>query len=121
MLQAYLRQVINASQYSFAGLRRAFRTEKAFQLEVYTLPAITLLLLVLQPGAGWSAAAIIGWLAVMAAELLNSSLEEAFDLISLERNEHIKDGKDMASAAIFVMCAGNGFLWVCLLYHVFTE
>lgn len=109
----------NALFYSLAGLRRAWKSEQAFRHEVLLCPVIVLLLLVLRPGAGWTAAAIGGWFCVMAFELVNSAIEEAFNLISPEYNEHVKFGKDMASAAIFMALAANGALWLCLLFSLF--
>lgn len=109
------RHLKNALLYSLAGLARAWKSEQAFRHEALLCPVIALLLLLLRPGAGWTAAAIAGWLIVMGFELLNSAIEEAFNLISPDYNEHVKYGKDMASAAIFLALAANGALWVCLL------
>lgn len=110
----------NALLYSLAGLARAWKNEQAFRHEVLLCPLIALLLLVLRPGAGWTAAAVGGWFLVMAFELLNSAIEEAFNLISPDYNEHVKFGKDMASAAIFMALAANGMLWLCLLWSLFA-
>jgi len=111
-----LHHLFRALFYSLAGLRRAWRNEQAFRHETLTWPLIILLLLALRPGPGWTAAAVFGWLLVMALELLNSAIEEAFNLISPEYNEHVKFGKDMASAAIFLALMGNAALWLCLLW-----
>lgn len=113
-----LKHLYHATLYSLAGLKRAWRSEQAFRHEVLLLLLIILLLLVLSPGPAWCAAALFGWLAVMALELLNSAIEESFNLISPEYNEHVKYGKDMASAAIFVALVANGILWLFLLYDV---
>ena len=52
-----------------------------------------------------------GWLGVMVVELLNSADEESFDLVTTEWNEHVKRGKDMASAAIFLAMVINAGIW----------
>lgn len=109
------RHLFRAGLYSLAGLQRAWQNEQAFRHEVLVLALIVILLACIQPGFGWSAAAIAGWLFVMALELLNSAIEEAFDLISPERNIHVKYGKDMASGAILVGLVANAALWICLL------
>lgn len=113
-----IRHLAKAGTYALAGLRRGWR-ENAFRHEALMLPVIVLLLVVLRPGPGWTAAALIGWLFVMSLELLNSAIEEAFDLITKERNEHVKFGKDMASGAIFLGLVANAVLWVCMLYSLF--
>lgn len=112
-----LRHLTGALRYSLAGLRRAWK-EQAFKHEVLLLPIIFLLLAFIRPGAGWTAALIAAWLLVMALELLNSAIEEAFNLISPDYNPHVKYGKDMASAAIFMGLLVNGVLWLCMLWSV---
>lgn len=113
-----LHHLFRAAAYSLAGLKRAWQNEQAFRHEVLLVPVIVILLFALRPGPGWTAAALFGWLLVMALELLNSAIEEAFNLISPEYNEHVKFGKDMASAAIMLCLFGNGVLWLCLLWSV---
>lgn len=108
------RHLAKAGVYALAGLRRAWR-ENAFRHEALVLPLIVILLLLIRPGYGWSAAALAAWLFVMSLELLNSAIEEAFDLITTEHNEHVKFGKDMASASILLGLIANAILWVCML------
>lgn len=111
-----LRHLIGATKYSFAGLKRAWSNEQAFRHEVLLLFPICIVLFLLSPGVVWSLVLIAAWLAVLVVELLNSALEEAFDLISPEYNAHIKYGKDMASAAVFLMLVVNGLLWIGMLF-----
>ena len=113
-----LRHLFRAGLYSLDGLKRAWVGEQAFRHEVLVLCCIPLLLFFLKPGAGWSAAALCAWLFVMALELLNSAVEEAFDLITKEQNIHVKYGKDMASAAVLLGLIANGILWLCLVCSV---
>ena len=115
-----LRHIFGALRYSLAGLRRAWANEQAFRHEVLLLPVVILLLAVIRPGAGWTAALVAAWLLVMALELLNSAIEEAFNLISPDYNIHINFGKDMASAAIFMGLLINGVLWLCMLWARFS-
>lgn len=113
-----LRHLSRAGIYALAGIRQAWRQEQAFKHEVLGLGLIVILLFVFRPNAGWCAAALGAWLALMALELLNSAIEEAFDLISPEYHPHVKYGKDMASGAILLGLAANAVLWVCLLWDV---
>ena len=115
-----LRHIFGALLYSLAGLRRAWANEQAFRHEVLLLPVVILLLALIRPGVGWAAALIAAWLLVMALELLNSAIEEAFNLISPDYNIHVKYGKDMASAAIFMGLLINGVLWLCKLWTRFA-
>ena len=115
------RHLFRAGLFSLAGLRRAWQNEQAFRHEVIVLAIMALVLAVLRPGLGWTAAAFAGWLFVMALELLNSAIEEAFDLISPDYNIHVKYGKDMASGAILIGLIANAGLWRCLLLDTFAK
>jgi diacylglycerol kinase len=65
------------------------------------------------PGlTAWDRILLVGsWLLVLSAELLNTALECAFDLVTEEFHPLVKKGKDAASAAIFVMICLNVLLW----------
>lgn len=114
------RHAYGALLYSLAGLRRAWSNEQAFRHEVLLLPVMVAILAAVRPGAGWIAGLMAAWLFVLALELLNSAIEEAFNLISPDYNAHVKFGKDMASAAIFVSLLANGVLWLGMLFSRFA-
>lgn len=107
--------LFGATRHSLAGLVHAFKAEQAFRHEVLVLGVLVLVLAF----GGYSSATWLlvlgGWLLVMIVELLNSAIEEAFDLVSTDWHPRIKAGKDMASAAIFLALVLNVGLWV----HVF--
>lgn len=108
--------LFGALRYSLSGLRIAWK-EQAFRHEVLLLPVMSALLLLLRPGFVWSLTLIVAWLLVMVVELLNSAIEEALDLITKDFNIHVKYGKDMASAAVFICVCINGLLWGCMLWQ----
>ena len=55
------------------------------------------------------------WCVVMCIELINSSVEKAFDLIDKNFRPEIKAGKDMLSAAVFIAVCFNIVLWFVML------
>jgi diacylglycerol kinase (ATP) len=101
-----------AGKYALAGLRRAWLEEQAFRHEVIVLAALPFALYIRDAAPGLWALALGGWLVLMAVELLNSAVENAFDLITRERDERVKAGKDMASAAILLTLAANVGIWL---------
>ena len=115
MLIRNLKHVWGALKNALAGLRRAWQGEYAFRHEVLILGLMVILLALIRPGIIWSAGLLAAWLLVMALELLNSAIEEFFDLVSPEYNLHVKYGKDMAAAAILIGIAINGLLWIAML------
>ena len=106
-----------ATGYSLSGLRSAFKEEQAFEYET----VVFCVLLAVSLRLPWERAlALIGcWMAVMAMELVNGAVERTFDLIDQEYNPVIKAGKDMLSAAVFLLIVFNVALWLCLFLSSF--
>ena len=95
-----LARLIDASGYSFKGIKAAFINEAAFRQEL-------LLVLVLGTGSFWLAANAYEWLVLVApllllliVELLNSAIENTVDRIGDEIHELAGRAKDMGSAAV---------------------
>ena len=107
--------MFKALSYSLAGLLCALKTSTAFRQECLVLLALCAVLLLTGKGFEQWLLCVCAWLAVMAAELLNSALEEAFNLITTDYSPGVKAGKDMASAAVFVLMIVNAGVWL----HVF--
>ena len=106
-----LQRLIDATGYSLAGLRAAWRHEAAFRQE-------TALLVVLLPAAFWLGrgpldyALLVGsCLVVLVAELLNSAIEALTDRVGEERHELSGRAKDLGSAAVFVSLVLVGVVW----------
>jgi len=111
-----VRHLLNAGRYSLQGLGHAFRHEQAFRHEVLVLIVMIVVLLASRPGMGTALLVVGAWMAVMALELLNSSLECTLDLIGREHNPLIGRAKDMASSAVFLGVVLNVLLWAYLIF-----
>ena len=105
----------NASRYSLCGLIYALRYEQAFQYEAVVMAIILAVILILHVSFQFSAMIIFAWAVVMCLELINSSVEKAFDLIDEHYRPEIKAGKDMLSASVFIAVCMNIILWFSLL------
>lgn len=108
-------RIIDATGYSWKGLRAAFTHESAFRQEV-------LLLAVMAPLALWLGedgidyALLIGsLLLVLIVELLNSAVEAVVDRIGHEHHELAGRAKDIGSAAVFVALANTALVWFFVL------
>jgi diacylglycerol kinase (ATP) len=97
-----LHRIVNATFFSMAGLRAAWRNEASFRQE-------TALCLVLLPAAVWlgqtavERALLIGacvW--VLIVELLNSALETVVDRVGTEHHPLSGQAKDLGSAAVLL-------------------
>ncbi|MBQ3403508.1 MAG: diacylglycerol kinase [Synergistaceae bacterium] len=109
------KRLYNASLYSVDGLIHAVRNEQAFRYEAVVF-IVLCTALTISPLAVMRRLFLVGmWLLVMALELVNSSVERAFDLIDENFRPEIKAGKDMLSASIFIMVCFNVFLWAVMI------
>lgn len=109
------RRLINATGYSWAGLKAAWHNEEAFRQE-------SILCLMLSPLALWlgddgaERVLLIGsLLLIMIVELLNCGIETVVDRIGSERHELSGRAKDISSAAVFVALLNAVLVWVLLL------
>ena len=106
--------IFKAAGYSLAGLATGLRLSLAFRQETGILILLVILLAVYQKPVTTWLIALGAWLLVMMAELINTAIEETLNLITKEYNIGVKNAKDMASAAVFLMLALNAALWLCI-------
>jgi diacylglycerol kinase (ATP) len=107
-------RLINATRYSFKGLRNAWHTQAPFRYECY--------LLVLVIPLGWRSgetaaerSLLIGsWLVVLIVELINSAIETVIDRIGADRHELSGRAKDLGSAAVFCSIVLFAIVWVII-------
>lgn len=97
-----LNRIVNATSFSLAGLRTAWRDEAAFRQEI-------LLAVVLVPTGLWlgrtavERALLIGsCFIVLIVELLNTGIENVVDRVGQEPHRLSGQAKDLGSAAVFM-------------------
>ena len=97
-----LRRIINATFFSIAGFRAAWRDEAAFRQEL-------MLCVVLVPTGLWlgrtavERSLLVGTcLVVLIVELLNTGIENVVDRFGGEHHKLSGQAKDLGSAAVFV-------------------
>jgi diacylglycerol kinase (ATP) len=115
-----LRRIVNATRYSAAGLRAAWRHEAAFRQEcvlaAFLIPAGVWL--------GRSAAErslLIGTcLLVLVVELLNSAIEAVVDRIGPEHHALSARAKDLGSAAVLMSLVLGAVVWALVAWQRFA-
>jgi len=110
-----LRRLLNATGYSWAGLKTAWRNEEAFRQESLLCLILTPLALWLGDGSVERVLLIGSLLLIIVAELLNSGLEAVVDRIGPEHHELSGRAKDIGSAAVFVTLVNASLVWILLL------
>jgi diacylglycerol kinase (ATP) len=103
------------------GVAHALRAERSLRIQAAVLLAVLALLLVLHPGALWWAAVLIAGAVVMAAELLNTAIEQLADRLHPDTDPAIRTVKDCAAGAVLVAALGALGVAAALALHLLTE
>jgi diacylglycerol kinase (ATP) len=115
LLRAELRRFGNTVIWSWAGWRAAWATEKTLRqwTVVNVLSAGLAFWLDLAPGE--RALILALGLLVLAAELLNTAIEEVVDYISTAEDARARKAKDCGSAGVALAALAGGVAWVVVL------
>ena len=110
-----LSRIINAAGYSMAGLSAAWKHEHAFRQELMLCVLLAIVACVMPVTWPQRLALFASLLVLLIVELLNSSIEAAVDLATLEKHPLAKRSKDVASAAVFMALMLVGLVWGSIL------
>ena len=109
-------RVVKASQYSWQGLRAAYRHEEAFRQEVWLCLVFIPLGLYLGEGGVEKSLLVATVLLVLIVEILNSAIEAVVDRFGDEMHELSGRAKDMGSAAVALSIALMAVVWLLVLF-----
>lgn len=102
--------------FALHGLRAALRTEPSLRLQLVVLAAVLAALVWLRPEPVWWALALLAGGLVIAAELLNTAIEELANELNPQAHPRIRLVKDCAAAAVLI--ASMAALGVALAFIV---
>lgn len=100
--------------WSWAGLRDTWASEHSFRSWVWANVVSAGLAVWLLDGAELALILSLGVL-VLAAELINTAIERAVDLVSLDESDLARKAKDAGSAGVAVTAVAAGVAWVVVL------
>ena len=112
---AELRRVGNTCLWSCQGWAAAWASEKSLRqwALVNVLSAVACFLVEMTPGE--RALILALGLLILAAELMNTGLEEVVDYLSTARHPRAKKAKDCGSAAVALTAIAGGVAWLVVL------
>ncbi|ENM3864921.1 diacylglycerol kinase [Vibrio cholerae] len=110
------RRVINATGYSWQGLKAAFQHEAAIRQELALLAIAGGVLCLLDLPLLERLLMFSSVVLVLIVELINSAIEAVVDRVGAERHELSGRAKDIGSAAVMVSLLLAGLIWGSLLY-----
>ncbi len=112
---AELRRFRNTCRWSWDGWRAAWASEKS--VRQWTLANVVSAALALGLDLSTAERAVILGLGllVLAAELVNTAIEEVVDYISTARDPRAQKAKDCGSAAVALTAIAAGVVWLVIL------
>ena len=108
-------RLVQATRYSWQGLRAAYRHEEAFRQEIWLCLLLLPLGLYLGSDGVERALLVVSALLLPLVEILNSAVEAAVDRIGDERHELSGRAKDMGSAAVALAILILVLTWALIL------
>lgn len=114
-----LTRLINATRYSYDGIRAALKSEEAFREELLLALILIPVSFFLPVELSLRLLCLFSVFFVLIVELLNSGIEAAIDRIGPEIHPKSKFAKDLGSAAVLfslILCA---LIWGSVLFTVF--
>ncbi|GLR63331.1 diacylglycerol kinase [Marinospirillum insulare] len=115
-----IRRIINASYYSWLGLKAAWKSEAALRQEIVALIILLPLAFLMPLSPIEKALLAFSGLLVLLVELINSALEAVVDRIGPEQHPLSGKAKDIGSTAValaLIMCA---LVWGIILLPLLT-
>ncbi len=109
------RRVLRATGFSLQGLRRVWRDEEAFRMEVWLGLFLLLPVILIQLGSLERLALVSVWLLVLIVEILNSAIEAVVDQIGTEWQDLSGKAKDLGSLAVMVALILAALVWLVIL------
>ena len=110
-----LSRILEATRYSWQGLRAAYHHEEAFRQETWLCLLLIPLGLYLGDGGVEKALLVASVLLLPLVEVLNSALEALVDRVGEERHELSGRAKDMGSAAVALAILILAVTWLLVL------
>jgi diacylglycerol kinase (ATP) len=110
------RRLVDATGYSWAGLRAAFRHEAAFRQELLVGVPLLVLAWVLAPSRWTALLLTASVLLVWVVELLNSAVEAVADAVTIERHPLLGRAKDLGSAAVMLSLLLAVLTWAVVFW-----
>lgn len=114
-LRSELGRIYNTAKWSWEGWASAWATEKSLRQWTLVNVLSALLAMFLDLTAGERALILALGLLILAAELVNTAIEELVDSIFPGLDPRAKRAKDCGSAAVAVTAIAGGLAWAVIL------
>ncbi|MCX7890426.1 MAG: diacylglycerol kinase [Rhodobacteraceae bacterium] len=110
-----LRRFANTVRWSVAGWRAAWSTEKSLRQWTVVNVLSAVLVFALDLSAAERAVILALGLAILAAELFNTAIEEIVDRVEPRQVDWARKAKDCGSAGVALVALAGGAAWLVVL------
>jgi undecaprenol kinase len=108
-------------RFALAGIAYALRAESSFRTHALAAAVALAALVWLRPAPVWWALVALTTVAVLAAELFNTALEQLADRLHPEQHPQIRVAKDCGAAAVLVLSVGAVVVAAALLLDAYAR
>jgi diacylglycerol kinase (ATP) len=115
MLKQEWQRLINRFVWSWEGLIATWKTEPSFKFWCFINVISAGMAFYVDMTAGARALLLAWGLLILAAELINTAVENAVDLAMPDQDPIAKLAKDAGSAAVAMTALAGGLAWVAVL------
>ena len=99
-----LRKYFRSFAFAITGIAYAFRSQVNMRFHIFTAIIVVISAIIFHISPVEWCIVLLCISSVLAAELINTSIEINVDLSSPERNEKAGHAKDLAAASVLVIC-----------------
>ena len=115
ILRAEMRRIANTVIWSWQGWAAAWSSEKTLRQWTFVNIASAVLAFWLDLSTAERALVLSLGLLILAAELMNTAIEEVVDYLSTKIDPRAKKAKDCGSAAVALTALAGGVAWAVIL------
>lgn len=105
-----IKKILNSFKYAIEGIINAIKTERNLKIDIIIMILVIIAGIYYKLSTGEWIACIVLFAIVIAAELLNTSIETTVDMISPGENKNAKKAKDIAAGAVLIIAVGAAII-----------
>lgn len=111
--------IIKNTSHGIDGFLEVLKNETPFQIELALFIGATVFIALVEMSSVSKAALFFSMFPIIIAEMVNSAIERAVDLVTLEYSETAKKAKDAAAGIVLVSVVFTFLVWVAVLMSEF--
>ncbi|TAL24023.1 MAG: diacylglycerol kinase family protein, partial [Nitrospirae bacterium] len=111
-----LRQWIKSANFAIEGILHAAKTQRHLRYHFYAAAAVLLISYILGVSRTEFLIISLSVIAVLLAEMFNTSIETLVDIISAEHSEKARIAKDIAAGAVLITAFGVAVVGYIILF-----